>query len=118
MELNSKRKSSPMTANCDYPFSCSARTLSYHDLDQLRVIKKKENESMDNQMVDYYAELATKIHKVTKEAIMQSNWVPEKVLNFEDLEELCMELGQHILAILLQQMIVELVGSNTDVCAL
>lgn len=118
MELNSKRKSSPMTANCDYPFSCSARTLSYHDLDQLRVIKKKENESMDNQMVDYYAELATKIHKVTEEAIMQSNWVPEKVLNFEDLEELCMELGQHILAILLQQMTVELVGSNTDVCAL
>ncbi|KAH9672995.1 ALC-interacting protein 1 [Citrus sinensis] len=118
MELNSKSLHSLMTANCDYPSSCSARTLSYHDLDQLRVIKKKENESMDNQMVDYYAELATKIHKVTEEAILQSNWVPEKVLNFEDLEELCMELGQHILAILLQQMIAELVGSNTDVCAL
>lgn len=107
-----------MTANCDYPSSCSARTLSYHDLDQLRVIKKKDYESLDYQTVEHYSELATKIHKATEEAIMQSNWVPEKVLNFEDLEELCMELGQHILAILLQQMIAELVGSNTDVCAL
>lgn len=118
MELNSKRKSSLMTANCDYPSSCSARTLSYDDLDQLRVIKKKDCESMGNQTVEYYSELETKLHKVTEQAIMQSNWVPEKVLNFEDLDELCMEFGQHILGILLQQMIAELVGSNMDVCAL
>ncbi|KAJ4704425.1 ALC-interacting protein [Melia azedarach] len=99
MDLNSRWKSSLKIVNFDYP--------SPHF---------KQISSNNDQCIDYYVELVGKLSKFTEEAIVQSSWVPEKELNFEDLEEMCTEFGQHILEVLLQQVIDELVGFNMERC--
>ncbi|KAK1562303.1 hypothetical protein Q3G72_009817 [Acer saccharum] len=114
MDLNSKLKSSVNTMDSDYPSSNSTCILSNNDDIEPSLMKKKDYKSMDSENTDYYLELVTKLCRFTEEAIMQSNWVPKKVLSFEDSEEICMEFGEQILATLLQQVVEELGGFNVE----
>ncbi|KAK2656576.1 hypothetical protein Ddye_009628 [Dipteronia dyeriana] len=111
IDLNSKWKSSTNVMDSDYPSTC---ILSNNDNIEPSLMKKKDYKSMDSENTDYYLELVTKLCRFTEEAIMQSNWVPKKVLNFEDSEEICMEIGEQILATLLQQVVEELGGFNVE----
>ncbi|KAJ0028719.1 hypothetical protein Pint_34860 [Pistacia integerrima] len=117
LDLNFERKSSVKTMYSDYPSANSKRILSNDDL-RLRVVNKRDNESMDNQITDYYKKMVAKLCRITEESIMQSNWMPKKELNFEDFEEICMQFGQHILDTLLQQVVDEFAGFNTENIAL
>ncbi|KAL5806898.1 hypothetical protein ACOSQ4_029631 [Xanthoceras sorbifolium] len=113
MDLNSKWEASVKAVDSDYPSPNSTHILRNDDIES-RLIKKKKYQSMDIQNTDYYSELAAKLCWFTEKAIMQSNWMPKKVLNFKDFEEICMEFGEHILATLLHQVVEELAGFNVE----
>ncbi|KAK3212315.1 hypothetical protein Dsin_017021 [Dipteronia sinensis] len=114
MDLNSKLKSSVNAMDSDYPSSNSTCILSNNDDIEPGLIKRKDYKSMDSENTYDYLELVTKLCRFTEEAIMQSNWVPKKVINFQDSEEICMEFGEQILATLLQQVVEELGGFNVE----
>ncbi|XP_044492991.1 uncharacterized protein LOC123216585 isoform X2 [Mangifera indica] len=110
VDLNFKRRSSSKTMYSD---CLSANSKLIDDL-KLRVVKKKDYESINYQITEYYKEMVAGLCHITEESIMQSNWM----LKSEEFEEICMQIGQHILDSLLQQVVDELVGFNTAIFAL
>lgn len=53
--------------------------------------------------------LLEKICNLTEDDLKKSCWVPDQVLKFEDLEEICFHYGQQIFELLLNQVVDELV---------
>lgn len=104
-DLHFERKSS-VKSICT---PANSKRILRNDDPKLRVVKKKENEWMDDQMTNYYKEMVAKLCLITDECIIQCNWVPEKELSFE---EICMQIGEHILDTLIKQAVDELEGFN------
>ncbi|XP_044474111.1 uncharacterized protein LOC123202312 [Mangifera indica] len=104
-DLHFERKSS-VKSICT---PANSKRILRNDDPKLRVVKKKENEWLDDQMTDYYKEMVAKLCLITDECIIQCNWVPEKELNFE---EICMQIGEHILDTSIKQAVDELEGFN------
>lgn len=64
----------------------------------------------------YHSEVLSEIFRLTEEGIEESKWIGEKVLNFEEVEEICIEMGHQILDLLLGQVIHEQIDSKCMTC--
>ncbi|KAG5553149.1 hypothetical protein RHGRI_011121 [Rhododendron griersonianum] len=73
---------------------------------------KKTREALEY----YHSEVLSEIFRLTEEGIEESKWIGEKVLNFEEVEEICIELGHQILDLLLGQVIHEQIDSKCMTC--
>ncbi|KAK9290099.1 hypothetical protein L1049_008263 [Liquidambar formosana] len=108
MGLDSRRKSSPKIANYDYPSPYIARPTSNTDGLELGAIKSKDYESVKTRETTYYTELLGEIFRLTEIDVKESYWMAKEVRRFEDFEDTCMELGQDILDIELEEVVYEL----------
>ncbi|KAI8559939.1 hypothetical protein RHMOL_Rhmol04G0215600 [Rhododendron molle] len=73
---------------------------------------KKTSEALEY----YHSEVLSEIFRLTEEGIEESKWTGEKVLNFEEVEEICIDLGHQILDLLLRQVIHEQIDSKCMTC--
>lgn len=60
----------------------------------------------------YHSEVLSEIFRLTEEGIEESKWIGEKVLNFEEVEEICIDLSHQILDLLLGQVIHKQIDSK------
>lgn len=65
---------------------------------------------MDIPETQYYVDVLVKLFRMTETDIEESNWIAKNSLGFEGFEEVCQELERHILDVLLNQVLDELVA--------
>lgn len=71
-------------------------------------IKKNDFESCNNRSKEHYSEVLRKLCRLTEEDVKESRWVMKNTFDSECLEEMFTEFGQHILDLLLCQVVEEL----------
>ncbi|KAF5940971.1 hypothetical protein HYC85_022138 [Camellia sinensis] len=89
--------------------------------DEHHVIKAKKNrdgKAKKTGETQYYDGMLTEILRLTEKGIEETRWVNEKVIEFEDVEEICTVFGQQILDLLFHQVVDELVLCNMNRLAL
>ncbi|THF95646.1 uncharacterized protein LOC114318487 [Camellia sinensis] len=88
--------------------------------DEHHVIKAKNRDDKEKQTSEtqYYDVMLTQILRLTEKGIEETHWVNEKVIEFEDIEEICTVFGQQILDFLFHQVVDELVLCNMNKLAL
>ncbi|CAL5420346.1 unnamed protein product [Camellia sinensis] len=89
--------------------------------DEHHVIKAKKNrddKAKKTSETQYYDGMLTEILRLTEKGIEETRWVNEKVIEFEDVEEICTVFGQQILDLLFHQVVDELVLCNMNRFAL
>ncbi|KAL7169630.1 hypothetical protein ACSBR2_034631 [Camellia fascicularis] len=85
--------------------------------DEHHVIKAKKNrddKAKKTSETQYYDGMLTEILRLTEKGIEETHWVNEKVIEFEDVEEICTVFGQQILDLLFHQVVDELVLCNMN----
>ncbi|GMP85877.1 hypothetical protein CsSME_00038874 [Camellia sinensis var. sinensis] len=100
---------------------CSSNYTRNFIADEHHVIKAKKNrddKAKKTSETQYYDGMLTEILRLTEKGIEETRWVNEKVIEFEDVEEICTVFGQQILDLLFHQVVDELVLCNMNRFAL
>ncbi|XP_057512208.1 uncharacterized protein LOC130794340 [Actinidia eriantha] len=111
---NNSPTSTRKSDNFDNYSSNLTRNFVADDNDVLtRAKRNRECKPKKSQEVDY-CEVVCEIFRLTEKETRESNWMGERMICFEDVEEICTEFGQQILDSLFHQVVDELVGCDMN----
>ncbi|EXB99425.1 hypothetical protein L484_016401 [Morus notabilis] len=106
-------------SRAENPYLKTERELnvSYDNELKLRRVVKKDHGKAENKDMEDFTELAEQLRKLAEEDLSQTYWISattsttraKNVLDFEGLEDICMEFEWHILDVLLHEVTSEIV---------